>query len=37
MTGQPYKVREGDGPARNAVDFMTEELRLVRQELKSAS
>ncbi len=31
MTGQPYKVRLAGRPVRNASEFMTEELRLVRQ------
>ena len=36
VTGQPYKVREGSGPLRNAGDFMIDELRLVRQEIRRA-
>lgn len=34
MTGQRYKVKVAGGPVRNASDFMTEELRLVRRELQ---
>lgn len=34
MTRQPYKVKLAGGAVRNAGDFMREELRLVRRELK---
>lgn len=34
MTGQPYQVKLAGRPLRNAGEFMLEELRLVRQEIK---
>lgn len=37
VTGQPYQVRMTGGPLRNASDFMTDELRLVRQELRRSA
>jgi len=36
MTGEPYKVREGKGPLREAAAFMREELKRVRAELHKA-
>lgn len=37
MTGEPYKVREGKGPLREAGGFMRDELKLVRAELRRAA
>lgn len=34
ITGEPYKVREGKGPAREAGGFMRDELKSVRAELR---
>lgn len=36
MTGELYKVREGNGPLRNAGEYLREELRAVRAELGKA-
>jgi hypothetical protein len=34
VTGQPYKVKLAGGTLRNASDFMNDELRHVRQEMR---
>ena len=34
VTGQPYKVKLAGGTMRNAGDFMNDELRQVRQEMR---
>jgi len=36
MTGEPYKVREGKGPVREAGPYLRDELKAVRAELRKA-